>query len=236
MNLSNMVLIPKGKFIKGSNDPKTGPRDNWLPRDSMYFESFKISKYPVTNSDFKKFIEQTGYESDEKKYFLKHWKNNDIPQGMENHPVVYVNIFDAIAYCKWAGMRLPLSEEWEKAARGENGNVWPWGNIWDQNKCNNKDYNGSLKNKMIILDEYYNKGTLPVDVFPEGSSPYGIMDMAGNVWEWTMNEIWAFGNIHYIIRGGSFTESMNDCRCFVSNFVHESTCQSRIGFRCAMDV
>jgi formylglycine-generating enzyme required for sulfatase activity len=117
----------------------------------------------VTNAQFEQFVKATGYNAGDgwRKYYTK---------GKEKHPVVNVSWNDAEAYCKWAGKRLPTEAEWEKAARGNDGRIWPWGNAWDKSKCNS--YYGGPRT------------TTPVGSYPAGASPYGVMDMAGNVLEW----------------------------------------------------
>jgi len=90
--------------------------------------------------------------------------------GQDDHPIVNVTYDDAVAYCNWAGVELPTEAQWEKAARGTDGRIWPWGNKWDNRKCHSGESG---------IDK-----TTPVGSFPSGASPYGVMDMAGNVWEW----------------------------------------------------
>jgi len=130
--------------------------------------SLLIDKTEVTNEQYKQFLDDSGYKPEWPRNFLKHWKNGNYPKGKTNHPVVWVSIEDAKAYAKWAGKRLPTEEEWQKAAQGDDGRDWPWGNIYDPGKAN------------MDSDD-----TKPVGSFPEGASPYGCLDLSGNVWEWT---------------------------------------------------
>ena len=141
----------------------------------------------VTDNQFKEFLEATGFKPEWPKNFLKHWKNGKYPVGKGDHPVVWVSLKDAKAYAEWAGKRLPTEQEWQKAAQGDDGRDWPWGNIYDPLKAN------------MDSDD-----TKPVGSYPEGASPYGCLDMTGNVWEWT-HSLQADG-YHYFcwIRGGSY--------------------------------
>ncbi|MCD6310449.1 MAG: SUMF1/EgtB/PvdO family nonheme iron enzyme [Candidatus Eremiobacteraeota bacterium] len=155
--LAEMAYIPAGEFIMGDNEY---PLE--FPERKVYVDAFYIDRYPVTNAQFAKFIKETGYK----------------PEGIfwrdyagfrrRDHPVVYITWNDATAYARWAGKRLPTEAEWEKAARGEDGRIFPWGNEPDTTMMN-----------------ISGKGTTRVGTFPEGKSPYGVMDMAGNVFEWT---------------------------------------------------
>ena len=111
-----------------------GSNDRWddeAPEHIAFTKGFFIDIYEVTNQDYKKFVEDTKHNPP------FHWPEGIIPNNRENHPVVYVNWFEAENYCKWMGKRLPTEQEWEKAARGEEGNIYPWGNSWDLNKSNN---------------------------------------------------------------------------------------------------
>ena len=155
--------------------------------EKVYVEAFYIDKTEVTNQAYKEFLDATGYKPKWPKNFLKHWKNGSFPKKLANHPVVWVSIEDARAYAKWAGKRLPTEVEWQKAAQGTDGRTWPWGNIYDPNQAN--------------VDS---KGTKPVGSYPEGASPYGVLDVVGNVWE--MTDSFQSDGYHYFswLRGGSF--------------------------------
>ena len=146
ISLSAMILIPAGEFTMGTSDEQEqlvkrqlgggelGEYPRWFssekPQQEVYVESFYIDKFEVTNADYQKFIDATGYATP------RHWENRKYRQGEDNLPVVYVNWRDANAYCRWAGKRLPTEIEWEKAARGTDARIWPWGNVFDITKCN----------------------------------------------------------------------------------------------------
>lgn len=149
--------------------------------------AFLIDKTEVTNKQYKEFLDNTGYQPTWPKNFIKHWEDGDYPSGKANHPVVWVSVEDAKAYAIWAGKRLPTEYEWQKAAQGDDGRDWPWGNIYDPDKAN--------------MDS---RDTKPVGSYPEGASPYGCMDLTGNVWEWT-NSVQTDGYHDFCwIRGGSY--------------------------------
>ncbi len=219
-----MVLVPGGEYTMGSNDwwPKSQPEHLRTLND------FYIDKYEVTNLQYKAFVEGAGYKRP------KHWKGGIIPQGKESHPVVFVNWFDADNYCRWKGLHLPSEPEWEKATRGTDKRTFPWGDKFDKAKGN--------------TPQYGNEDTMEVGSFPQGVSPYGIHDLAGNVFEWTSDWFTPYpGNNHpdenygeryKVVRGGSWY----DCtyyKCGISApaynriFFNPYTKNNNFGFRCA---
>ena len=194
-----MVKILAGKFLYGENkeEAETG--------------EFYIDRFPVTYAEYKKFVEATGHRDP------ANWRAHEIPEGKENHPVVEVNWDDAVAYAEWAGKRLPVDKEWEKAARGTDGRTWPWGNEWDIKKCN-----------------VFSDGTTPVGKYsPEGDSPYGAADMAGNVWEWIGGG--SSNQLRAPLRGGDWLDGPEEAK---TTHVRMHTPRRKnpfVGFRCASD-
>ena len=224
MEIGSMVLIPAGEFIMGSNQ-------RWDDEAPEYIESaddFFIDLYEVTNADYKKFTSAT------KREMPYHWLDGVVPRGKENHPVIYVNWYDADEYCKWRGKRLPQEQEWEKAARGSDGNIYPWGNVWTIDRSNHP-YKGS-------------RGTEPVGSYPNGRSPYGLYDMSGNVWEWvdsfylphpgntiTRGE---YGKDKRVLKGGSWFDCLSygcglSAPTFNRSFFTPEVKNNSFGFRCA---
>ena len=164
------VTIPAGEFLMGSNKKKgILVDDSERPQHKLYLPAYRIACTPVTNAQYKRFIQATNYEPPE------HWEKGSIPHGKKDHPVVYVSWQDAQAFCRWAGVRLPTEAEWEKAARGTDGRIYPWGNQKPDNALCNCAFKAS--------------DTTPVGAYPKGASPFGVLDMAGNVWEWTSSKI-----------------------------------------------
>lgn len=155
--------------------------------EQVNLPAYYIDKTEVTNEQYKKFLDDSGYQPKWPKNFLNHWKGGTYPSGKAKHPVVWVSMDDAKAYAEWAGKRLPTEEEWQKAAQGADGRSWPWGNIYNPGKAN--------------MDS---KDTKSVGSYPEGASPYGALDMVGNVWE--MTDSCQSDGYHYFVwlRGGSY--------------------------------
>ena len=181
-----MIRIPAGEFIYGEED-----RLDYLPE-------FWISKTPVTNAQYLRFARSTGHASP------VHWQGKTPKAELANHPVTYVSWHDAQAYAGWAAMHLPTGEEWEKAARGTDGRLYPWGNEWRGGYCNSVEAGiGS---------------TIPVSQFsPQGDSPYGCVDMAGNVWEWTASWYDEKEKCR-VVRGGSWHYGQDFARAAYRNF------------------
>jgi len=213
-----MVLIPAGEFVMGSL-PGEGD-DNEHPQRKVTLDAYRIYKCEVTNSQFRRFVGETGYRAEGQ------WEKFSLT-GRDDHPVINVTWNDARRYCQWAGGRLPTEAEWEKAARGTDGRMYPWGNEWDRNKCNNVTTDSAIY-KASRVDLRLGKGTTPVGTFPEGASPYGCLDMAGNVWEWCSD--WydpdyykkslplnpqgaATGDSRVFRGGGWFDDVTTGCRC-----------------------
>ncbi|MDR0542863.1 MAG: formylglycine-generating enzyme family protein [Dysgonamonadaceae bacterium] len=192
---------------------------------------FAIDKMPVTNRQFKTFLDETAYRPVVSFNFLKHWINGNIPAGKEEHPVVYVDLDDARTYAAWAGKRLPSEEEWQYAAQGDSDNNYPWGNDPDAGRCNAGGTD-----------------TAPVNRYPEGKSTFGCYDLCGNVWEMTESEYSDGRNRFCILKGGSYYKAENSEWYFDGGAlpVHFSAKQlliypgldrcGTVGFRCAADL
>lgn len=175
----DMVLVPAGPFIMGIDDPRASKDEK--PARQVFLNAFHIDRHEVTTAQFAEFVSATGYrtsaeqEGQAEKTDRIDWRH---PRGpctdtlaIDLHPVVYISWHDAQAYCAWRGKRLPTEAEWEKAARGSDGRVWPWGNLFDHRA----NHWGSADG---------HEQTAPVGSYPAGASPFGAVDLAGNVWEW----------------------------------------------------
>jgi formylglycine-generating enzyme required for sulfatase activity len=189
---SGMVEIPAGTFLfYTKRDDKSLEPFIPLPDHSdtveMNMPRFYMDQYPVTNQQFRFFLKKTFYVPRDTSNFLKHWVNSVPPEGQADFPVVYINIEDAKAYARWAEKRLPTETEWQYAAQGTDMRKYPWGDNADSTRCN-----------------YNLNHPTPVDAFPSGASPFGVMDMVGNVWQMT-GDVYDNGCYYFnIIRGGSY--------------------------------
>jgi formylglycine-generating enzyme required for sulfatase activity len=248
------VEIPAGEFLMGSDDLTHDEK----PVHKVHLERYWIAKVPITNAQYRLFVEATRHVAP------RHWENGNIPRGLESHPVVNVMWHDTLAYCRWLSgvtgksIILPSEAEWEKAARGgislqspsaggkaKGGREYPWGNAWKEGYCNS--------------DELGVEGTTPVGIVPEGASPYGCLDMAGNVWEWTRSlwGLWDSEKSEFklqfaypcqvddgrenletgdeavrVLRGGAFYFHRNGARCaFRFRYLPYSYWYDYLGFR-----
>ncbi len=199
-----MVKIPGGDFIfrvegieiEGHNDVGVDVQYPW-EKDARRFHDhrmtvkpFYIDKYPVTNVQFKAFLDATHYRPADAANFLKDWTGGQYPQGWNNKPVTWVSQDDARAYAAWAGKRLPREWEWQFAAQGTDGRIYPWGNDWDATAVPVPDRG----RKLSAPDA--------VDAHPKGVSAFGVMDLVGNVWQWTDEYVDEHSRAA-ILRGGS---------------------------------
>jgi formylglycine-generating enzyme required for sulfatase activity len=191
------VVIPAGKFLFGPN------------KKSIYLPEFRMARYPVTNEQYLLFL-----QANPQYPAPPDWTARRFPPGRARHPVTRVRHEDALAFCRWAGCRLPSDEEWEKAARGTDGRIYPWGSTWQSGKfCNTKEAGIG--------------GTTPVDQYSMGVSPFGVWDMSGNVWEWTEG-----GNL----KGGSWMQAGAIANAANTNWLRPSTMLRLVdvGFRPAL--
>lgn len=212
------VEIPGGKFVMGSTIDDPVAHEDELPQHELHLELFWIAPVPITNAQYELFAQATGYGVPE------HWQDGRVPRGREGHPVIGVAWQDVASYCRWLGrmtnrsVKLPSEAEWEKAARGTDGRIYPWGDRYELGRCNDRELQLGI--------------TTPVGIFPEGSSPYGVLDMSGNVWEWTRSRYCTYPykpgdgreergrevqQGSFVLRGGSFIEGRARLRCATRN-------------------
>jgi formylglycine-generating enzyme required for sulfatase activity/predicted Ser/Thr protein kinase len=220
-----MVLVPEGPFQMGPD------------RRVVHLDAFYIDRTPVTNQEFCAFVDVTGYRptDEDASRFLSHLRGGKVPPKLASHPVVNVSWLDARAYAAWAGKRLPTEAEWEKAARGTDGRKYPWGRA--QPGPTRTNY-GKLRG-----------GTTEVTAFPDGASPYGVLDLAGNVWEWCEDAddpaFYTDGPSHnpknagrseralYVMRGGSWNFAARALRTTSRTAFEARYRFAGGGFRCA---
>lgn len=222
----DMVYVPPGQFIMGEGDKI---------RIASLGKGFFMDKYPVTNALFCAFLNEIGNQQEggrewidlggsyigERCRIKRDGHGFSVKPGFEDHPVIYVSWYGARTYAEWAGKRLPTEEEWEKAARGIDGRIYPWGNEFDKDRCN--------------TGESGIGHTTPVKKYPEGRSPYGCYDMAGNVWEWT-DSSYGVDKKAKVLRGGSWFNVHGNARCADRFRPHPGSRPDNIGFRCAGDI
>lgn len=215
----------------------------YVPKDGQTFDvaTFAIAKYPITNAQFAKFIDVGGYW--ERRWWTDagwmrrendQWTKprfwDDLEFNGADYPVVGVSWYEAVAFCTWlreisgVEVRLPTEQEWQRAAQGDDGREYPWENDFDTARCNTR---GSGIGR-----------TTPVTQYPNGASPYGVMDMAGNVWEWCLTEYPSgntglIGGVKRVVRGGSWDNGWLDARVAARECKHPSLRLNNLGFRVA---
>jgi len=261
---SEWADVPAGEFMMGSTQEQveqavvdcqeagyteTDCRNAFMvemPAHSVDLDAYKIMRYEVTNKQYSQCVKNGtcqggGYEYQDDAGNILNRLNDEV---YANHPVVIVSWFQAEAYCQWIGARLPTEAEWEKAARGTDGRIYPWGNDFD---CKKGNFDDETK-----LDSYVVPGgencdgfpeTSPVGSFTSGQSPYGVYDMAGNVWEWTADwyDIYPGGDrsgfteveTYRVLRGGSWFDFDNGARSAGRGRVDPTNAFVSIGFRCS---
>ena len=232
----------------------------------MYLDGYWIDRTEVTNKQFARFVEATGHRTTAEVEGCgwgatgEGWKcidgadwrhpngpSTSIDEQMD-HPVVQVSWDDAVAYCQWAGKRLPTEAEWEKAARGSDGRTYPWGYAFDGSKLNFCDTNCEFDWKDDGADDGYAR-TAPVGSYPAGASPYGAQDVAGNVWEWvadwydsgyysessaTRNPTGPASGDGRVLRGGSWDNDVNHARSANRSRIDPVNRNNNNGFRCCV--
>ena len=201
---SGMVRIPEGDFvfrvngieIEGMNDEGVDVQYPWetsarrFHEAKLHINSFWIDSYPVTDADFKKFLDATHYHPSDDHNFLKDWNGRNYPEGWADKPVTWVALEDARAYALWAGKRLPHEWEWQYAAQGADGRAYPWGNDWNPLAVPSPD-----RGRVLAPSS-------DVNAHPQGASPFGVTDLVGNIWQWT-DEFIDDHTRAAVLRGGS---------------------------------
>ncbi|MBW4681767.1 MAG: ergothioneine biosynthesis protein EgtB [Microcoleus vaginatus WJT46-NPBG5] len=258
--LSEMIQIPAGEFEQGNDSADA--MDNEQPLHRRYLETYWIDRYPVTCRQYRQFMAADGYQNS------AYWSNagwewlqaNPVIQPLywiddptyDNHPVCGVSWYEAEAYAKFAGKRLPTEAEWEKAAGWDalttSRRTYPWGETQpNASRCNHQLVKDTTQEDAPIQNR-----TMPVDAYPAGVSAYGCYDMLGNVWEWTAT--WFdgyegfklypyagysqayFDGEHRVLKGGSWATRPWAMRCSFRNWYYPSVRQILAGFRCASRV
>lgn len=229
-----MVLVPAGEFQMGMVHTTT-------------LDDFYIDQYEVTNRQFAEFINSENYleevvgtwldtKSADLRIQLDESTSTWLAQdGYEDHPVVEINWYGAIAYCSWRSARLPTEAEWEKTAMSIDGNLYPWGNQFDDQKVNFCDQQCGYPWANENYDDGY-ANTAPVGVFPNGmifhgNTDIGVYDLAGNVWEWVAKP--KIGDL-YILRGGSWFNDKEGVRTISRSYAPPNETRKHFGFRCAL--
>jgi sulfatase modifying factor 1 len=262
-----MVYIAPGESAIGSSNSEIEkwlekhPEDqyDWFaqeqPQCKVTLKGYWIGRFEVTNAQYLRFVQATDHDVPD------HWHGRNIPNGLEDFPVVFVTWDDAAAYCAWAGGRLPTELEWEKAARGSDKRTFPWGFEWDWSRCRNM---AALIGRITLTPEEnaqairvwtgkydeVRQGPVAVGTYKQGASPYGCYEMAGNVWEWCADcfngnayQRFAKGDLRTpdtsqtgtrVLRGGAYTEGHPRAfRCAYRYSAAPDRMEAFIGFRCA---
>jgi serine/threonine-protein kinase len=181
-------------------------------------EAFYMDRTEVTNEQYLRFIGET------KRARPTHWNGNQYPSGQANFPIVNVSWEDANAYARWAGKRLPTEAEWEYAARGGEGRLYPWGNDWSDSLANTRE---GERGRIVAVGS-----------FPAGASPLGLLDLVGNVWEWTSSDLRSYaGNGQIlapgkVIRGGAYDVARERANATYRGVVQPERTYEKTGFRC----
>jgi len=235
-----MVLIPEGSFPMGvPHGDRDGGRDEY-PRHDVFVKNFYIDKFELTNGRYLEFVKATHHRipQNPKNATRNLWEGETIAESLIDRPVINVDWADAQAYCQWAGKRLPTEAEWEKAAKGTADRRFPWGNVEPTNKHLNF-------NQQWIGE----KTLMPVGSYEAGKSPFGVYDMAGNVWEWVndwydakyyekspaKNPTGPETGTKRVLRGSGWQNETPTVRIFTRVDSDPTIRNESTGFRCAMD-
>ena len=211
---AGMVFIPGGTINMG----REGGDEFERPTHSVTVAPFYIDRNEVSNEEYERFVTVTGRPAP------SHWQDGRFRQDQARLPVVNVTWQDAVEYARWAGKRLPTEAEWEFAARGTEGRVYPWGPLWETGRANTKEAGRGR--------------AASVGSFPQGASQYGVLDMSGNVWEWTASELTNYGGDHgvlapgRVIRGGAWDVARDRSTATYRGVVQPDRAYAKTGFRC----
>ena len=255
----SVVAIAAGDFVMGSD----AGRDDERPQHSVYLDAYEMDRYEVTNAQYRRFLQATGRQPP------MYWSGDEYPAGQADYAVIGTSWEDADAYCQWAGKRLPTEAEWEKACRGADGRIYPWGDTWEPRRANVDVSAHPLRppsqteSEPTVWDVAWQlarvtpsgrqPGLRPVGAYPDGASPYGVMDLVGNASEW----VWDWYNWsdykqlparnprvwgppwNRCVRGSPWHDPAGTVewvqtmsRCSARSSSHEVR-DPRIGFRCA---
>ncbi len=257
-----MIHVAAGPFFRGAPETQGDPDEH--PQRQIYISGFSIDQFEVTNRQYQAFVQASGHRTPEHccdtSYNL--WTGATVLERQLDHPVTNVDWFDAQAFCAWAKKRLPTEAEWEKAARGSQGRLFPWGDVWDPRKVNGAAYwagrdfetaDGAKAwwadagNELLGQKGDHGMLTLPVSALPEGATPEGVMHLAGNVWEWTADWYEATyyelapdrdpggpaEGAYKVTRGGSWLNHRHLLRTTARDGARPSMRNHGTGFRCA---
>jgi formylglycine-generating enzyme required for sulfatase activity len=241
-----MALIPSGEFLMGSDPGEDkNAADNEQPQHTIFLPDYALGKTPVTNAQYSAFLKATGHKPPVH-WKILFWRWRRPPFGRDEYPAVNVTWHDALAYCRWLAKvtgkpyRLPNEPEWEKGARGIDGRIFPWGDEWDPDRC-------------YMAEQVEKEHPIPVGQYPDGASPYGLLDVVGNVWEWTRS-LWgksryapeytypydpqdgrenllAGSAVRRVLRGASFYNDRTTARCAARYRYSPRNRFNSVGFR-----
>jgi formylglycine-generating enzyme required for sulfatase activity len=250
-----VAAIPAGEFWMGST---SGPQDE-QPQRRIFLDAFEINRFETTNAQYHRYLLASGINPP------AYWKGEKYPQGQSSYPVVGVSWAQAQAYCEWIGKRLPSEAEWERACRGDDGAIYPWGNRWQPFRANvgwpsRNNWPLSLENGWELLRHGGHVASIPslapVGGFPLGASQYGVFDLVGNASEWTLdwytwqgypqtpqaNPVGAGPPWNHAVRGSAWFDRAgqedliaDQSRCAKRNSSHSHD-DPRLGFRCARSI
>lgn len=233
-----MVEIPAGSFVYGTSEQEfdtyfrlstfgfPGMKEQLrktfvIPKRDLRLPRFYIDPFEITNAQFRDFVSATGYRPADRKDLLKDWRSEtEFPDWAATFPVVWISQQDAQAYCRWRGGHLPSEEEWEKAARGTKGVIFPWGNVYPRRETAN----------------FATRKPEPAGNRPGDRSPFGVYDLAGNVSEWTASLQMYRGQQHAVVRGGNFLGAARDMMTVHRTLIYLPKSRAEtVGFRCVLE-